>query len=239
MSKDNLYKTEMSEVQPFEFNDDVVAVFPDMIRRSVPGYGSIVSGITSIGSVYLKDHTNCFDLGCSLGAVSIALSTHLRKNSCNIYAVDSSKPMLKKLEKTKSNLKLFIPIHSIFADINNIKLKNASLVIMNFTLQFIPLEERLNILTKIHSGMNLGGALIISEKVDLSDEEQHFAGIHEAFKSLNGYSKLEISQKRTALENVLIPESAAHHRSRLEHIGFSSVTEWFRAFNFVSLLAIK
>jgi len=54
-----------------------------------------------------------------------------------------------------------------------------------------------------------------------------------------GYSKLEISQKRAALENVLLPETLEAHRSRLDTIGFDAVDVWFQCFNFASMVAFK
>jgi tRNA (cmo5U34)-methyltransferase len=63
--------------------------------------------------------------------------------------------------------------------------------------------------------------------------------LHHAFKRANGYSELEVSQKRTALENVLVPETLDTHRARLREAGFGAVDAWFQCFNFASLLAFR
>ena len=91
------------------------------------------------------------------------------------------------------------------------------------------------------SGLVDQGVLILSEKIQFSDErsEQLFVDLHHDFKRGNGYSDLEISQKRDALEHVLIPETIEAHRERLLAAGFSRVETWFQCFNFVSLVAFR
>jgi tRNA (cmo5U34)-methyltransferase len=116
---------------------------------------------------------------------------------------------------------------------------NASLVTLNFTLQFIPLAQRSLLLSRIHAGLRPGGILILSEKIRFDDpqEEQLQIEMHHAFKRANGYNDLEISQKRSALDNVLIPETLEQHRTRLKQAGFRRADLWFQCFNFVSLVA--
>ena len=120
-------------------------------------------------------------------------------------------------------------------------IENASMVVLNFTLQFLPLEDRKLLLAKIYNGLLPDGALIISEKLAFDDARQQAlqVDLHHAFKKAQGYSELEISQKRTALENVLIPETFAQHQQRLKSVGFSSAELWFQYFNFASFIALK
>jgi tRNA (cmo5U34)-methyltransferase len=126
-------------------------------------------------------------------------------------------------------------------DILSFPIENASVVVLNFTLQFIPMADRIVLLEKIFEGMRPGAILIISEKIVFPDEtlNQLFIEMYHSFKESMGYSKLEISQKREALENVLIPESLDSHRARLNEIGFHSFDAWFQCFNFASMVAFK
>ena len=103
------------------------------------------------------------------------------------------------------------------------------------------MEQRADLLKKIFSGLNVGGVLLMSEKIKFPDPSLNalFIEMHEGFKKSKGYSALEISQKRTALENILVPESIATHKNRLKDIGFDAVDVWFQCFNFASLVAIK
>ena len=126
-------------------------------------------------------------------------------------------------------------------DIQQTEIENASMVVLNLTLQFLPPPERQQMLEKIYRGMNPGAVLVLSEKVVYADadENERMRTLHLAFKKTMGYSDLEISQKRNALENVLIADSEAQHLERLRHAGFGEIYQCFRGFNFVSWLAIK
>lgn len=239
--KDTLYKTTTEPVKPFEFNKRVVDVFPDMIERSVPGYPLTVSMISVMADDYVQEETNVYDLGCSLGAVSFAIQQGLKvgkKNKrCHIIAVDNSPAMIDAcIEK--------VPDENItFAldDVLNTEINNASLVVMNFTLQFIPLDQRNALIKKIYQGLLPGGALILSEKIMFDNEKENEAMnyLHHHMKELNGYDQMEIASKRNALENVLIPESIETHENRLNDSGFKNVFMWLKCFNFVSFVAVK
>jgi len=113
--------------------------------------------------------------------------------------------------------------------------------VLNFTLQFIPLAERQALIDSIYQGLVPGGVLIVSEKICFDDphHQQLMTELHHNFKKANGYSELEIAQKRTALENVLIPETLQKHKQRFLNAGFNHVDLWFQCFNFASMLALK
>lgn len=241
MSKDNIYSEQDSMLVDFAFDDKVAKVFPDMIRRSVPGYESIITMVGLITAEYVRAGTTIYDLGCSLGASSLSVVKQLNQPGCKIVAVDNSQAMIDKCQANLEMEKSQASIELVCSDIQDIDIENASVVIMNFTLQFIAPEERYALLQKIYQGLCPGGVLILSEKIifanDLEQDDQE--ALQLAFKKANGYSDLEISQKRTALENVLIPDTLELHQQRLQSAGFSRSHLWFQCFNFVSLLAIK
>ncbi len=229
------------QVTDFRFDQSVAEVFPDMIQRSVPGYNTIVDNIGQICARYAKPHTKLYDLGCSLGAVSLAASKYIDNSDCKIIAVDNSPDMTKRCELHVQAYKAPSPIQVICDDIQNVPIDNASVVVMNFTLQFIAPEQRLAILQKIFNGLNPGGVFCLSEKINHPTEtgNQLLIDLHHEFKRRNGYSDLEISQKRSALEDVMRPESLAAHTTRLEQVGFIDIVPWFSCFNFTSMLAVK
>lgn len=240
-SHDNIFASPLAETVGFVFDKNVVDVFPDMINRSVPGYSTIINLIGVLAQQYAKPATRIYDLGCSLGAASLSMRHHLTDDSCEIISVDNAEAMIERLNKILKRDNSKIAVQTICADLQDIDIVNASVVVMNFTLQFIPLIERKNIISKIHSGLNKGGCLILSEKLAFSDNNENEIQIdlHHAFKKSNGYSDLEIAQKRNALENVLIPESKETHIERLKGAGFSQVFPWFQCFNFASFIAVK
>ena len=132
-------------------------------------------------------------------------------------------------------------IEIIEEDIRNIEITNASMVVLNYTLQFLAMDDRDTLMQSIHDGLNDGGLLVLSEKVvdENAEMEQLLVDLHHEHKRRNDYSALEVSRKRAALENVLIPETVRAHRDRLTQAGFRHVAVWLRYFNFVSIIAIK
>lgn len=241
---DRIYATPQEQVADFVFNEAVVRVFPDMIKRSVPGYPTIVENLGVIASQFAQPRSTLYDLGCSLGAVSQALRRHVQAEGCRVIAVDNSSAMVERcreyLHAQDSMFQELLPVEVLEADICQLEFQPASVVALNFTLQFIPREQRLELLSRIRRALLPGGALILSEKLRFADAEEHalLTDLHIAFKRANGYSELEIAQKRSAIENVMKPDSLEEHRERLAAAGFSKVIPWFQCLNFASLIAL-
>jgi len=378
-AKDSLFSSPLGDIERFKFNQAVVDVFPDMLRRSVPGYESIITQSALLASRYVQPDTHLYDLGSSLGATAISMrdalvnvdpaltqgceihsrvestdsdlsshstgvestdlhhsshstriestdqhhsshstriestdphhsslstrieskeldhnshsthvestdpqhdshstrmesiATHHNSHSTRIESTDphhsshstriestdphqdshstrvespdqhQDRSANESIGTAEALTKHITPIIVHEADLERFPLENASVVAMNFTLQFVDVDARSALMKKIADALRPGGVLILSEKVCFSDpvvNEMHIDMYH-AFKSANGYSDLEISQKRTALENVLIPDTLSTHHERLLGAGFSHVSVWFQCFNFASLIAIR
>lgn len=240
MKQDNLFDNPQ-QVVDFAFDDAVADVFPDMIRRSVPGYETVISLLGVLAQQYAQPKTNVYDLGCSLGAATLSVHRQTRTFDLKHICVDNSEAMVR---RCSARLKRHMPdadLSVVCENIENIEINNASLVVVNFTLQFLTPEKRLALLKRIYKGLLPNGALVLSEKLVFEDELESQSQIkwHHAFKSANGYSDLEISQKRLAIENIMIPDSLEIHQDRLKQAGFSESYQWFQAFNFASLIAIK
>ncbi|MDH5353945.1 MAG: carboxy-S-adenosyl-L-methionine synthase CmoA [Gammaproteobacteria bacterium] len=238
MDKDQVFSIPLSDVKAFEFNETVARVFRDMISRSVPGYELLLHLIGLYANIFVQDNSRVYDLGCSLGEGTVMVSSQAKAGNYSIIAVDNSASMIEKcrqLEIAGSN------IDWLCDDIQNVEIENASMVILNLTLQFLDQNKRQEILNRIYLGLNPGGVLVLSEKILIDDEQnnQRMIQLYQAFKKTQGYSDLEISQKRTALENVLVPDLESQLKERLHKAGFKEVYECFKCFNFVSYLAIK
>ncbi len=241
MQRDQIYSESLARIADFRFDAQVADVFTDMIERSVPGYRSIISMIATLTEHYAQAGSTLYDLGCSLGGATLSMRHGITAEGCRIVAVDNSLAMVERCRKQIDRDHHPVPVELICDDIRNVEVNDASVVVLNFTLQFIPPDERQELLQRIGEGMRPGGVLILSEKVVFADAHLNelLTDIHHDFKRAHGYSDLEISQKRTALENVLVPETIATHRERLAEAGFSSVDVWFQCFNFMSMLAVK
>jgi tRNA (cmo5U34)-methyltransferase len=244
MAKDTVYQSG-DPGEPFRFNADVAAVFPDMLRRSIPGYEASLDAIGSLAARCVRPGTRCYDLGCSLGAASVAMRQGLRAEGCRIIAVDNAPAMIERCrdivrDETRRE-PAGAPIELVEDDIRDVDIANASMVVLNYTLQFLPPADRDTMLRRVSGGLNDGGLLVLSEKVVDPDPamEALLVELHHEHKRRNDYSALEISRKRAALENVLVPETVEQHRERLLRAGFGSAAVWLRYFNFVSIIAIR
>ena len=238
---DRLFAQPVGQISPFSFDESVASVFPDMIQRSVPGYSAILSMIGDISEQYAQNNSFCYDLGCSLGAATLAMRHAITANNCHIVSVDNSPAMTQRCQANIDNDTQTVPVTIHCADIQAIPIKQASIVVLNFTLQFIEPKARQSLLQRIYDGLLPNGILIISEKVHFTDapHQTMMTELYHNFKRVNGYSDLEIAQKRTALENVLRTDSIDTHRDRLTQCGFTSADVWFQCFSFCSLIAIK
>lgn len=236
---DRLFADAWARVGDFVFDDAVAAVFPDMIKRSVPGYPAIINMIQLLAERHAQPGSVLLDLGCSLGAASAALALGSADRDCRVIGVDNAPAML---SRAQASLSAKYPhIEFLCRDAREVVIDDASVVVLNFTLQFLPVTDRLTLLRRIHAGLRPGGILILSEKICAQDAaaDQLLTEMHHAFKRANGYSQLEISRKRTALENVLAPETIQTHQRRLKRAGFSRADLWFQCFNFMSLVATR
>jgi len=239
--RDQIYASPLDAIGAFAFDEQVARVFPDMIQRSVPGYTTIVAMTGVLAERYAQAGSRCYDLGCSLGASTLSMRQYLDDRHCEIVAIDNSPAMIERCRAQIAADQHTAPVTLRLDDIASTPIDNASVVVFNFTLQFIPPEQRDTLLARVGDAMRPGGVLVLSEKIRFEDEHLQALNtdLHHAFKRANGYSDLEISQKRTALENVLMPETIATHQRRLRSAGFTSVDVWFQCFNFASLVAIK
>ena len=238
---DLIYSNPQAQVKDFTFDAQVVEVFPDMISRSVPGYNTIIDTIGRLSQRFVQQNTLIYDLGCSLGAATLAMRKGIHAKDCKIIAVDNSSAMVERCAMHINAFKGETPVDVVNANIQDMNINNASMVVLNFTLQFIDKAERQSLINQIASGINKGGILVISEKISHGDPviDEHLIDLHHDFKRANGYSELEVAQKRTALENVMRTDSIEQHIQRLKEAGFSHVSSWFQCFNFISFIAIK
>ena len=240
-NKDTLYAQAHEAVGAFQFDESVVAVFPDMIQRSVPGYQTILAGIGELTQQHAQNNSNLYDLGCALGAATLTMRRKVEDKNCQIIAIDNSEAMIKRAKEHLHAYHSDVPVQLHCADMTQFSIENASVVVINFTLQFIDPEQREILIKTIYQGLNPGGILILSEKLHFTDSalQERIEHLHLQFKRANGYSELEISQKRSSLENVLITDTEQDHLTRFRNAGFQSAGIWFQAYNFASFLAIK
>jgi len=241
MSRDEIFKEGPAAAGSFTFDDKVAGVFPDMLARSIPGYAATLEAIGSLAGRHVTPDTRCYDLGCSLGAATLAMRRNIEAPGCEIRAVDQAAAMVQRCREIVAADTSLTPVIVEEADVRDVAIENASMIVMNYTLQFLPTVDRTDMIRRIHDGMVEGGVFVLSEKVADDDPaiESLLIDLHHEFKRANAYSELEIARKRTALENVLIPEPTGAHLDRLLDAGFEHRGVWLKHYNFLSIVAIR
>ncbi|WP_127958403.1 carboxy-S-adenosyl-L-methionine synthase CmoA [Serratia microhaemolytica] len=240
-NRDTLFATPIAKLGDWRFDERVAEVFPDMLQRSIPGYANIISMIGMLAERIVQPDSQIYDLGCSLGAATLSIRRNIHVAGCHIIAVDNSSAMVERCRRHIDAFRAETPVSVIESDILDIKIENASLVVLNFTLQFIEPAQRLRLLSQIYQGLRPGAVLVLSEKLSFTDQQigELLFNMHHDFKRANGYSELEISQKRSMLENVMLTDSVETHKARLQQAGFEHAEVWFQCINFASLVAMK
>jgi len=238
--KDNIFSDPLSTSAPFEFNERVANVFDDMIDRSVPLYREVQNVCAQAVKRFYQEGSTIYDLGCSTGTTIALIYSTLGANA-KIIGVDNSQPMLDKCRTKLEQLNYTKKVELQLRDIGDVEIENASVVILNYTLQFLDVEERLPILKRIYNGLRKNGVLIISEKIisKWPELDEFLITLHQQFKARSGYSELEISQKRNALESVLVPLSISENLQMLNAAGFSATEQILGWYNFATILAKK
>ena len=241
MAKDELYR-DPDMKGGFKFDSKVADVFDDMLNRSVPCYRMVIEMVATILGKFLQPGDQVFDLGCSTGETMVELARKLNHQKLEFTGVDNSPAMLEKANHKAEMFSLGGNLKFIEADITDLDLPpKTGAVIMNYTLQFLEPAKRPEFLSSIYNAMRPGGLLIISEKTISPRQETNrtYIDFYQEFKRTNGYSETEISRKRQALENILIPFSIKDNLNLLTEAGFRFPETFFQWFNFTSFLAFK
>jgi len=239
--KDNVFSEEIKKPSDFKFGATVANAFDDMVERSVPFYNEIQRMIIEQASEFAVPDTNVYDLGCSTGTTFLYLDPLLDRR-VRFVGIDDSKDMLEKCAEKLREAKLTREYELKNADLHqDFDIENASVVILCLTMQFVRPIYREKLLRKIYEGLIPGGVLVVAEKILAEDSlfNRNFIRYYYDYKRRNHYSELEISQKREALENVLIPYKLSENIKMLMEAGFSHSEVFFKWYNFSGFIAIK
>ncbi|MEC9093092.1 MAG: carboxy-S-adenosyl-L-methionine synthase CmoA [Planctomycetota bacterium] len=236
---DQLFNRIKPQTGEFAFDENVAEVFDDMISRSVPLYEEVQQLIPSLAGLLDHDPIKVVDLGCSTGTSLIHLAEKLPERNLELIGVDNSRPMIEQCEKKIAARGLADRVSIFHEDIRQFAFEDVSIVLMNYTLQFVPIDSRLKLLDQIRNALRPGGFLILSEKFIHDDVQfdQSLVELYFDYKRQKGYSELEISRKRDALENVLVPFSVKENERLLLDAGFDEMELILKWFNFGTFLA--
>jgi tRNA (cmo5U34)-methyltransferase len=244
MKKDKVFFEVTQRASDFEFNSEVAKVFDDMLLRSIPFYLEQQYMIKEISKKFWIPGTNIYDLGCSTATTLINLCREFDDQTCFI-GYDNSLPMLK---QAKRNIKeknyedrIEVRYGDLNGDLSKIPLKNVSIVIMCWMLQFIRPLKRDKLIKWIYEGLMKNGILVVTDKVLTNNTHMNrfFIDFYYDFKKRNNYSETEILRKREALENVLIPYRIDENIELFRRNRFDMVETFFQWYNFAGFLCVK
>ena len=241
--RDRIFAQQRALIQDFNFGSATAAVFDDMLVRSVPQYLETQRMMGELVADFAVPGTNIYDLGCSTCTTFLNLDHYLPKEeSFNFVGIDNSEAMLVKARARLDEHGFTRPTELRVADLNDgVEISNASVVVLNLTLQFVRPLNRNAVIANIYRGLKPGGCLILVEKVlgEHSIFNRLFIKHYYEFKQRNGYSQLEIAQKREALENVLIPYRFIENFDLLRREGFQEMDVFIKWYNFCGMIAVK
>lgn len=227
--------------QEWSFNEEVANVFDDMLARSIPGYENMRDTVVKMISPVITNGGHILDLGCSHGEMIAKLIKDFGSSLyVNYVGVDSSTAMVSKARKRFSDDERVTIIHADIADAEMQRLRYDA-VLSILTLQFIPVENRQEILKQVYDSLSPNGCFILVEKV-LGESwvgQDHLVSVYHQMKKDNGYSQEQVETKRASLQNVLVPLRTSENIRMLKSAGFSVVQPFWQNLNFVGIYASK
>ncbi|MEO1148753.1 MAG: carboxy-S-adenosyl-L-methionine synthase CmoA [Cyanobacteria bacterium J06638_22] len=226
--------------KPFAFNEEVARVFDNMVSRSIPLYRETIAAAVYWTRAYYQPGTRIIDVGCSTGTFLELLGRFLPEPAI-LVGVDNAPAMLDKARQKLAALPNQHQVEFVCDRAEAVEFGNSSVVILNYTLQFLPVHHRQHVLNAIHSGLVPGGLVFLSEKVKSPHPrfQEQITRHYEAFKARNGYAQTEVERKKEALENVLVPLTEAQQIAMLQTAGFEPIEILSKFHNFLTLVAEK
>lgn len=216
----------------------VAADFDFHIENSVPLYHHGHDLIIALSDFFLVSGSVCYDLGCATACLTAKLATHHANLGITVKAVDVEPHMIAPANKRCRGLS---NVELVTADITELSLEEADLIVSYYTLQFIQPKLRQGIVAKIYQALNPGSAFLLFEKIVAQDAylQEMATLINSNFKLDRGFKASEIIAKANSLRGVMKTVTAAAHQHMLATAGFSRVFPIMKYMCFEGYLAIK
>lgn len=228
----------------WKFDKDVTDVFPDMISRSIPGYGTMRDSVVRIANRFLSgEESNQYllDLGCSRGDTIYEVLDSLASGiEVGCVGVDSSSDMILAAEQLFNG---WNNVSFVCGDITGIDITPGKYKVITsvLTAQFIPIDVRQDFFQNVHKGLSYDGVFIVVEKVlgETPTSQGLLVDIYHNFKKDNGYTDEQVEEKRKSLQGVLVPLRGSENEAMLKDAGFSNVQRFWQCLNFAGWMATK
>ncbi len=241
--KDQVFREENRGHQPFEFDAQVAEAFDDMASRSIPGYQESLRTAIWIVQHHLEqtfEQGIIYDLGASTGAFESAIVDLSSAKRWEIIAIDSSEEMMNQAKGRLHAHPLGDHIEWRAERAQDTQLDPAVMVISHYCIQFVEPQDRQALVARIYDQLKPHGFFVLSEKVQpTASEARYFQDRYDTFKRAAGYSDQEILNKRTALQDVLIPWTVAENEAMMRQAGFDAPVLMHKNWNFCTWIAQK
>jgi tRNA (cmo5U34)-methyltransferase len=220
----------------WSFGGEVPAAFDSHVARSVPAYAEGQELIADIADQLVPPGGRVYDLGCSTGALTAQLAERLAPRRVEVIGVDREPGMIERAEIRCAALS-----HVRFetSSLQELVFEPADMIVSYYTLQFVPLRARREILARIRAALVPGGTFALFEKV-LASSARNQATADGAFldwKRRQGFGEEEIAAKARSIRGVLAPLSPAENETMLRAAGFTELMSVFRWVLFEGLIA--
>lgn len=222
----------------WSFAGGTVEHFDEHVRKSVPGYSDGHALIEQLSDFFVGSRARVIELGCSTGALISRLAQRHQNVDSEFLGIDVVPEMVERARERCAGLKR---LHIEVADARRVDFTDATLVVMYYTLQFVPVWQRSPLLQRICREMRPGGGLILFEKTRLSDGRmQDLANqIYDGYKLEQGFSADEILGKTRSLRGVLEPFTGEQNFELVRGAGFEEPYLVYKYLAFEGLLAIR
>jgi len=223
----------------WKFDRQVSDSFDDHVRKSVPMYDEIQSMIVEMSEWFIRDGSRVYDIGSSTGeTISLLSEKHKSKAGLKYIGLETSASMIEAAQKKCDSGNIQFVQQDV---IEQHTFAGADMVVSLYTLQFVPVKDRLTVLKRIFRDLSENGCFIWVEKVraEHSFLEDMWLSLHWDFKKRSGLTDNMILEKEKSLRGVLVPLTLEQNRDLLRRAGFRHMEVFCKWFNFAGVIAMK
>jgi len=202
------------------FNFKSIQDFDKHINLSIPNYENLSNVFSGITCAFAQPESSVVDIGCSTGRF---LSNLPKTKNCEYIGIDESvlQNSFNNFDFIESDIEKALP-----------DIKNISVIVSMFTLQFLGKLKRERVLAKIKERINKGAVFLVAEKVYLDDPViqtlVHKMHIQEKRKS---FTDEDILNKDTQLAVSMFCKTEKQLTTELNKIG--NVSKIWQSYNFM------
>lgn len=212
------------------FDFDTIKDFDNHINNSIMGYDLLHNLIINLSEFFIQKNSilPIVDLGCTSGKLLQMIKERWPFLNCKGY------------DKTDHNFLHTNDIELIKADITNINFPKSQIFYSIFTLQFIEIDKRQDILKRICKSLYPNGVFFFCEKEYAQNakfqEVYTFANYSNKQKS---FSHTEILEKEKDIRTLMSPLNEHENKIMLKTAGFKHIDIFFKSLNFTGYICQK